>query len=67
LIKPVAGSVSGSPATTPSGDDKQASSSSDSGGDSNIGLWVAIGAGIIIIVGGGIFLARRRQTADERE
>jgi peptide/nickel transport system substrate-binding protein len=65
LIKPVAGSTSGS---SSGGTDKQASSSSsDSGGDSNTGLIIAIIAGVVIIVGGGFFIARRRQTADERE
>jgi peptide/nickel transport system substrate-binding protein len=43
------------------------SSSKDEGG-SNTGLYVGLGAGIVVLVGAGLLLARRRQgVADDRE
>jgi peptide/nickel transport system substrate-binding protein len=63
LIKPVSTSSGSSTA----GGGTSAAPTTSSGSDSNIGLWIAIVAGLVIVAGGGFLIARRRQTADERE
>jgi peptide/nickel transport system substrate-binding protein len=66
LLKPVSGST-GASSSGSGGGTETASASSDSDSGSSTGLIIAIVAIVVVVAGGGIFIARRRQTADERE